>query len=58
MLAQLNQSKSYKKGALDSQLQVEVDQLLVRGRWFSPHTPASSTKTDRRDIAESGVKTQ
>jgi hypothetical protein len=28
-------------------------QLLARGRWFSPGTPASSTtKTDRHDIAE------
>jgi hypothetical protein len=28
-------------------------QLLARGRWFSPGTPASSTtKTGRHDIAE------
>jgi hypothetical protein len=27
--------------------------LLAHGRWFSPHTPASSTtKTGRHDIAE------
>ena len=31
----------------------KVYQLLVRGRWFSPGTPASSTtKTGRHDIAE------
>jgi hypothetical protein len=31
--------------------------LLAHGLWFSPDTPASSTtKTDRYDIAESGVK--
>jgi hypothetical protein len=44
----------YKKGALDSQPQVEkVCQLLALGRWFSPGTPASSTtKTGRHDIAE------
>ena len=31
----------------------KVYQLLVRGRWFSPGTPASSTtKTGRCDIAE------
>jgi hypothetical protein len=35
----------------------EVYQLLAHGLWFSPDTPASSTtKTDRYDIAESGVK--
>ena len=44
---------NYKKGALDSQPQVIVYQLLAQGRWFSPGTPASSTtKTDRHDIAE------
>ena len=44
---------NYKKGALDSQLQVIVYQLLAHGRWFSPGTPASSTtKTGRHDIAE------
>jgi hypothetical protein len=44
---------NYKKGALDSQLQVIVYQLLAHGRWFSPSTPASSTtKTGRHDIAE------
>jgi len=32
-------------------------QLLARGQWFSPGTPASSTtKTGRHDIAETGVK--
>jgi hypothetical protein len=31
----------------------KVYQLLARGRWFSPGTPASSTtKTGRHDIAE------
>jgi hypothetical protein len=36
----------------------KVYQLLARGQWFSPDTPASSTnKTGRHDIAESGVKT-
>jgi hypothetical protein len=35
----------------------KVYQLLAHGRWFSPDTPAcSTTKTDRHDIAESGVK--
>jgi hypothetical protein len=44
---------NYKKGALDSQPQVIVYQLLAHGRWFSPGTLASSTtKTDRHDIAE------
>ena len=45
---------NYKKGALDSQLQViRVYQLLAHGRWFSPGTPASSTtKTGRHDIAD------
>jgi hypothetical protein len=27
-------------------------QLFVHGRWFSPGTPASTTKTGRHDIAE------
>jgi hypothetical protein len=37
----------------------KVYQLLAHGRWFSPRTPASSTtKTGRRDIAESCVKHQ
>ena len=36
----------------------KVYQLLAHGRWFSLGNPASSTtKTGRRDIAESGVKT-
>jgi hypothetical protein len=31
----------------------KVYQLLARGRWFSPGTPASSTtETGRHDIAE------
>jgi hypothetical protein len=30
-------------------------QLLAHGQWFSP--ASSTTKTGRRDIAESGVKT-
>jgi hypothetical protein len=44
---------NYKKGALDSQPQVIVYQLVAHGRWFSLCTLASSTtKTDRHDIAE------
>ena len=45
---------NYKKGALDSQLQViKFTSCLPIGRWFSPGTPASSTtKTGRHDIAE------
>jgi hypothetical protein len=44
---------NYKNGALDSQPQVVVYQLLAHGRWFSPGTLAfSTTKTDRHDIAE------
>jgi hypothetical protein len=32
---------------------IKVYQLLARGRWFSPATPASSTtKAGRHDIAE------
>jgi hypothetical protein len=31
---------------------IKVYQLLAHGRWFSPVTPASSTKTGRHDIAE------
>jgi hypothetical protein len=38
------------KGALDSQPQVIVYQLLAHGQWFSP--ASSTTKTDRHDIAE------
>jgi hypothetical protein len=34
----------------------KVYQLLAHGRWFSPGTPASSTKTGHHDIAESGIK--
>ena len=30
--------------------------LLAHGRWFSPGTPASSTKTGRHDIAEIFLK--
>ena len=31
----------------------KIYQLLIRGQWFSPATPASSTtKTGRLDIAE------
>jgi hypothetical protein len=30
----------------------KVYQLLANGRWFSPGTPASSTKTGHHDIAE------
>ena len=49
----LHPSETYKKGALDSQPQVIVYQLLAHGRWFSPGTPASSTtKTGHHDIAE------
>ena len=48
---------NYKKGALNSQPQVIVYQLLAHGRWFSPGTLASSTtKTDRHDIAEIFLK--
>jgi hypothetical protein len=37
----------------------EAYQLLVRGRWLSSGTTASSTtKTGRHDIAESGAKYQ
>jgi hypothetical protein len=44
---------NYKKGALDSQPQVIVYQLLAQSRWFSLGTLASSTtKTGRHDIAE------
>ena len=44
---------NYKLGALDSQPQVIVYQLLAYDRWFSPGTPAFSTsKTGRHDIAE------
>jgi hypothetical protein len=51
---QLCSTQVQKKGALDSQPQVEkVCQLLALGRWFFPGTPASSTtKTGRHDIAE------
>ena len=51
---QLSSTQVQKKGALDSQPQVEkVCQLLALGRWYSPGTPASSTtKTGRHDIAE------
>ena len=45
---------NYKKGC--TQLAAASDkvyQLLARGRWFYPGTPASSTtKTGRHDIAE------
>jgi len=45
--------KITKKGALHSQPQVIVYQLLAHGRWFSPGTPASSpTKTGRHNITE------
>jgi hypothetical protein len=48
----LHPSENYKKGALDSQPQVIVYQLLAHGQWFSPGTPASSTtKTGRHDVA-------
>jgi len=29
-----------------------IYQLLAHGRWFSPGTPTSTTKTGRHDIAE------
>jgi hypothetical protein len=49
---------NYKKGC--SRLATASDkvyQLLARGRWFSPGTPASSTtKTGRHDIAEKLLK--
>ena len=45
---------SYKKGCTRlAAASDKVYQLLARGRWFSPDTPASSTtKTGRHDIAE------
>jgi len=45
---------NYKKGCTRlAAASDKVYQLLVRGRWFSPGTPASSTtKTGRHDIAE------
>jgi hypothetical protein len=51
---------NYKKGCTRlAAASDKVYQLLARGRWFSPGTPASSTtKTGRHDIAESGVKHQ
>jgi hypothetical protein len=37
----------------------KVYQLLAHGRWFSPHTPASSTtKAGRHDIAENQIKSK
>ena len=58
MLAQLNQNKSYKKGVLDSQPQVKLTSFLpvVGGSLRILRLPP--TKTGRRDIAESGIKTQ
>ena len=45
---------NYKKGCTRlAATRDKVYPLLAHGRWFSPGTPASSTtKTDRRDIAE------
>ena len=45
---------NYKKGCTRlAAASDKVYQLLARGRWFSPGTPASSTtKTGRHDIAE------
>jgi hypothetical protein len=45
---------NYKKGCTRlAAASDKVYQLLARGRWFSPDTPASSTtKTGRHDIAE------
>ena len=34
----------------------KVYQLLAHGRWFSPGTPSSTTKTGHHDIPESGIK--
>jgi hypothetical protein len=46
---------NYKKGALDSQLQViKFTSCFPNGRWFSPGT--STTKTGRHDIAEIFLK--
>jgi hypothetical protein len=47
-------SGNYKKGCTRlAAASDKVYQLLARGRWFSPGTPASSTtKTGRHDIAE------
>ena len=36
----------------------KVYQLLAHGWWFSPCTPASTTKTGCHGIAESGIKHQ
>jgi hypothetical protein len=42
-----------RRGVLDTTLCDQVCQWLVRGRWFSPCTPVSSTnKTDHHDITE------
>jgi hypothetical protein len=41
---------NYKKGF--TTVSDEVYQLLSHGRWFSPCTPASTTKTGHHDIAE------
>jgi hypothetical protein len=50
-LSPIQLCKLQEKGALDSQLQVIVYQLLARGWWFSPGTPASSTtKTGHHEI--------
>ena len=44
---------NYKKGCTRlAAASDKVYQLLAHGRWFSPGTPASSTKTGRHDIAE------
>ena len=51
---------NYKKGCTRlATASDKVYQLLAHGRWFSLCTPAASTtKTGRHDIAESGVKHQ
>ena len=44
---------NYKKGCTRlATASHKVYQLLGNGRWFSPGTPASSTKTGHHDIAE------
>jgi hypothetical protein len=55
---QLCSTQVQKKGALDSQPQVEkVCHLLALGRWFSPGIPASSTtKTGRHDMKNNTQK--
>jgi hypothetical protein len=44
---------NYKKGCIPlAAASDKVYQLLAHDRWFSPGTPASTTKTGRHDLAE------